>query len=197
MTKLTNPRPLWLNARGNLLDGGRIYAGVPNGDPEAAPIDLFWDADLTIPAEQPLRTSGGVIVNEATPAEVFMAETDYSLRVRDADGGVVTFIASVAESEPAFQPLDSDLSAIAALATTSFGRNLLTLAGAVNLRQAAGLVDVLALSGGMMAGNITRQGAGVHLYHVNAAYASGRVFGPEYTTDPTTQPGDIWFKPDA
>lgn len=39
-----------------------------------------------------------------------------------------------------YQPLDSDLSAIAALSTTSFGRALLTLANAAALQSAAGLV---------------------------------------------------------
>jgi hypothetical protein len=40
----------------------------------------------------------------------------------------------------AFQPLDSDLTAIAALSTTSFGRALLTLADAAALRSTAGVV---------------------------------------------------------
>lgn len=197
MTKLTNPRPLFLNARGDLLDQGYVYVGVANGDPEAQPINLFWDAERTIPASQPLRTLGGVIVNGGNPAFVFMTEADYSLRVRDADMGVVFYEPSVAVSGPQFQPLDTDLSAIAALVTTPFGRNLLTLASGAGLRQAAGIVEALPLTGGIVTGNITRQGAGVHLYHVNPSYTSGRVYGPEYTTDPTTQPGDLWFKPDA
>lgn len=41
--------------------------------------------------------------------------------------------------EGVYQPLDSDLSAIAALSTTTFGRALLTLAGAAELRAAAEL----------------------------------------------------------
>jgi hypothetical protein len=40
-----------------------------------------------------------------------------------------------------YQPLDSDLSAIAALATTVFGRNLLTLADSAALRSSVGLYD--------------------------------------------------------
>lgn len=44
------------------------------------------------------------------------------------------------------QPLDSDLTAIAALATTSFGRGLLTLAAAADLASAATAPYVLAAS---------------------------------------------------
>lgn len=197
MTKLTNPMPLFLNARGNLLDAGFIYVGVANGDPEAAPINLFWDAAMTIPAAQPLRTLGGYVVNEATPSFVFMAEEDYSLRVRDADGGVISYVPSIVASGSQFQPLDVDLTAIAALATTPYGRSLLTLVNAAGLRQVAGISDSLPLVGGTVSGNILRQSAGPHLYHVNPAYTSGRLYGPENVTDPTTQPGDIWFKADA
>lgn len=50
--------------------------------------------------------------------------------------------ASSALSNLGGQPLDSDLTAIAALATTSFGRALLTAADAAALRTAAGLATV-------------------------------------------------------
>lgn len=45
-----------------------------------------------------------------------------------------------AEGDAAYQPLDSDLTAIAALSTTSYGRALLALADAAALRTTAGLV---------------------------------------------------------
>jgi hypothetical protein len=50
-----------------------------------------------------------------------------------ADGAVAAAAAALAAS----QPLDSDLTAIAALATTSYGRSLLTLADAAALRSTA------------------------------------------------------------
>lgn len=49
-------------------------------------------------------------------------------------------IADLAALGTTFQPLDSDLTAIAALSTTSYGRALLALADAAALRTAAGLV---------------------------------------------------------
>lgn len=47
---------------------------------------------------------------------------------------------AAAAAQAASQPLDSDLTAIAALSTTSFGRSVLALADAAALRTAAGLV---------------------------------------------------------
>ncbi len=194
MTKLTNPRPLFLNARGNLLDGGFVYVGVANADPESNPIEVFWDAALTIPAAQPLRTMGGVIVNGAAPAFVFFEQEDFSYRVRDAEGDLVDYVPSLFSDLPAFQPLDSDLTAIAALTTTPFGRSLLTLANQAALKAATGIPDPLPIAGGVLSGNVTRQGAGGLAYSATGTYPTMRIFGPEHTTDPTTQPGDIWFK---
>jgi hypothetical protein len=198
MTKLANPVPLFLNANGTLIDAGKIYVGVANQDPELNPIAVFWDRERTKPALQPLRTLGGVVVNGYSPAFVYFAEEDYSLRIRDADDNEVIYIkSSTDEADVQYQPLDSDLTAIAALSTTAFGRALLTLANSAELKAATGIPDSLPLTGGILTGNVSRQSAGVHLYHVGTAMTSGRVFGPEYTTDPTTAVGDIWLKPNG
>jgi hypothetical protein len=198
MTKLTNPTPLWLDARGTLLDAGYIYVGVAQADPEDQPIQLYANAARTIPLAQPLRTLGGVVVNGATRTGVFMAEDDYSLRVRDADGNLISYEPSAVETQDEqYQPLDSDLTAIAALATTPYGRSLLTLANQAALKAATGIPDPLPAAGGTVTGNISRSGAGGHAYAAKPAYAAIRVFGPEDTTDPTSQPGDIWFKPNG
>lgn len=142
MTKLANPTPLFLDGRGALLDAGYIYIGDVNTDPEigANQLPLFWDIDMTIPAPQPLRTLGGVIVNGPNPSFVYFTSPDYSIVIRDADGNLVTSIASAMDSGGiGFQPLDSDLTAIAALATTAFGRNLLTLANQAALQSSVGV----------------------------------------------------------
>ena len=141
MTKLANPDPLFLDGRGALLDGGYIYIGTAGTDPEvvANQLPVFWDSGLTIAAAQPLRTLGGVVVNGTTVTSAFFSAADYSLKVRDADGNLVRYIASVNASVPSYQPLDSDLTAIAALATTAYGRNLLALANQAALQTAVGI----------------------------------------------------------
>ena len=196
---INNPFPYWLDLSGDLLDGGSIYVGVANADPEVSDITAYWDEALTIIAEQPLRTRGGRIVNgSGNPARVFVAEDDYSIRSRDFDGNQVDYVASTLIDATAFQPLDSDLTAIAALATTSYGRALLTLANQAALKAATGIPDPIPAIGGTVTGNITRSGAGVHLYHSNGALSSGRVFvTANGAADPTSLPGDIWLEEEA
>lgn len=142
MTKLANPVPLFLDGRGALLDAGFIYIGTSGNDPEvgANQLDLFWDKELTIPAAQPLRTLGGAIVRGYNFGFVYFAESDYSITIRDADSNLVDYVKSAFDlGGGSYQPLDSDLSAIAGLATTAFGRGLLALVNAAGLRTAAGL----------------------------------------------------------
>lgn len=195
MLKLGNPVPLFLDARGALLDAGHIYVGVADGDPETAPLDLFWNSDLTIPATQPLRTLGGMIINGVTPAAVFLAEDDYSMRVTDAFDTLVFYSPSVFTATDTFQPVNAGLTAISALSTTAYGRNLLTLANQAALVAATGIPTPLPAAGGTVAGNITRQGAGVHAYWYDPAMTGGRIFvTDEGAADPTSQPGDLWFE---
>lgn len=195
MIKLGNPVPIFLDATGGLADGGSIYVGTANADPQLSPITVYWDPALTIIAQQPLQTMGGLIVNGATPASVFTAATDYSMRMIDANDNLVFYSPSVFTNANAFQPIDADLSAIAALGTTPFGRSLLTLANMAALAQATGLPPALPLAGGTMLGNILRQGSGVHAYWSDPGMTGGRLFiTAASAADPTSQPGDVWFQ---
>lgn len=198
MTRLANPVPLFLDARGALLDAGYVYVGAANTDPEveANQLPAFWDKGLTVPALQPFRTLGGMIVNGANVGFVFFAAEDYSITVRDANGVLVSAVSSAADSSEeavAYQPLDSDLTAIVALATTAYGRSLLTLANQAALKSATGIPDSLPLTGGTMSGTILRAGAGAHAYAVNPAFTGFRLCGvdPVGTADATSQPGDF------
>jgi hypothetical protein len=143
MVKLVNPIPLFFDGRGGLIDGGYIYIGTSGTDPEvvANQIDVYWDKDHTIPAAQPLRTLGGAIVQGGNLGLVYFDAPDFSLTIRDADGNLVTYIDSAFDltAGVSYQPLDADLSAIAGLSTTLYGRGLLVLADAAALRTVAGL----------------------------------------------------------
>lgn len=192
MQKLGNPIPLFFDTRGLPMDGGYIYVGIVDGDPETDPIDLYWDVDGTIPAAQPLRTIGGLIVNGTVPAAVFFAEDDFSMRVKDANGVLVAYSPSVYTDASGFQPLNANLTAIAALATTAYGRALLELANQAALQAAVGYAP---FTGGTVTTNIVRQGAGTHWYWVDSSLTSGRVFETANgAPDPTSLPGDVWIE---
>lgn len=195
MQKLGNPVPFFVDAGGQPLTGGYIYVGVADEDPETDPISLFWDSGLTVPAAQPLRTIGGFIVNGTQPSSVFHDEDDYSMRVRDDNAVEVVYSPSVYTDTDSFQPASDTLTAIAALTTTSFGRNLLTLANSGALATATGIPTPLPAAGGTITGNIVRQGAGTHHYWTDSALTSGRVFlTANGAADPTSLPGDIWLE---
>jgi hypothetical protein len=119
------------------------------------------------------------------------------MTVKDIDGVLVQNIPSAADTGGVarfLQPLDADLTAIAALATTPYGRGLLILANQAALKSATGIPDPLAAVGGTVTGNILRGGAGAHIYHNTVGMNSGRVFlTAEGAADPTSLAGDIWL----
>lgn len=192
MTKLTNPTPLFLDASGALMDGGHIYVGVANADPQTSPINLFWDFAQTVAAEQPLRTIGGRIVNGTSPASVFFAAADFSMRVTDASNSLVDYSPTV-YSGVTYQPLDSDLTTIAAQANTPFGMALLTLANMAALKAATGIPDCIPTAGGTVTGNIVRSGAGAHFYGSDPAMTGAKIYPPLPigTANPATGPGSM------
>lgn len=196
MQRLLNPFPVFLDLVGALLDSGYIYVGTAGQDPEISPLTVYFDSGGTIPADQPLRTRGGYVVNGASPTGIFVNADDYSLRVRDADGNEVFFAASAAQFfGVSYQPLDSDLTTISGQTNTAFGLALLELANAAALKAAAGVVDGLPLGGGTVTGNILRSGAGPHVYHTDSTFTSGRIFvTANGAADPTSLPGDIWIE---
>lgn len=197
MQRLQNHRPLFIDGRGALVDAGYIYVGAAGTDPEieANQLDLFIDQALTTPIAQPLRTSGGMIVDGANPVFVYLAEADYSMTIRDANGQVVDYIPTSAVTTVAYQPLSDDLTAIDGQANTAYGLALLLLANQDALQAAVGLPDALPLAGGTVTGDITRQGAGVHPFFYDSTITGGRIFiTAAGAADPTSEPGDIWLQ---
>lgn len=152
MQKVRNPIPLFLDITGRLMDGGKIYIGVADGDPQTDPIDTFWDHALTVPATQPIRTVGGQIVNGVSPAAVFVAEDDFSIRILDQLDNLVDYSASNFDGIN-FQPLDADLTTISGQANTAYGLDLLTSAsptagaGITLTKDGSGVVTAIAVDG--------------------------------------------------
>lgn len=205
MQRLVNLTPLFLDARGALLDAGRIYIGTANADPELSPVPIYWDSALTQEAAQPLRTLGGVIMNGESPSSVYVDAEDYSQRVRDADGILIpaysfhsaaTVAGTVGGEEAPYQPASEALSALADNGTpTNFGLTLLLLANLAALKALVGNTGGLPLTGGTISGNLVRQGVGIHPYFADAAMTGGRIFITAVgAADPTSQPGDLWLQ---
>lgn len=75
------------------LDGGSIYIGQPQQNPETAPITAYWDAAGTQPALQPIKTVNGFIVHNGAIANLYTAG-EYSITVRNRRGELVCYAPS-------------------------------------------------------------------------------------------------------
>lgn len=137
--RVSNPLPVFPDKQGFPLDGGDLYIGTNGADPEASPITVYVDSALTMPIPQPISVIGGLASYNGDPVPLYVSPDTYSMRARDIDGAEVFYAATSSFSAVAYQPLDSDLTAIAALTTAAFGRSLLTQADAAAARLALGI----------------------------------------------------------
>lgn len=80
--------PIFTDIDGQPLEDGYIWIGVANLAPIVNPITVYWDAALTIPAAQPIRTRVGYPVNSGTPARLYV-NSNYSIQVQNKNGSVV------------------------------------------------------------------------------------------------------------
>lgn len=80
--------PIFTETDGLPLENGYIWIGAANLDPQGNPINVYWDAALTIPAGQPIRTLNGYPSRSGTPARLYV-NSDYSIRVQDSKGSLV------------------------------------------------------------------------------------------------------------
>jgi len=82
---IEQPYPIFTDADGDPLEAGYIWIGVANLNAITDPVAVYWDAALTQPAVQPIRTAGGYPVNAGTPARLYTASS-YSILVQDRNG---------------------------------------------------------------------------------------------------------------
>jgi hypothetical protein len=82
------PYPIITGADGQPLEDGYVWIGTANLNPITNPIAVYWDAALTQPAGQPVRTRGGYPVNAGTPARLYVG-SDYSVLVQNKNGSTV------------------------------------------------------------------------------------------------------------
>lgn len=80
--------PIFTDIDGQPLEAGYVWIGTANLDPQTNPINVYWDAALTLPAAQPIRTLAGYPANSGTPARLYV-NSDYSIRVMNKNGSTV------------------------------------------------------------------------------------------------------------
>ena len=80
--------PIFTETDGLPLENGYIWIGAANLDPQGNPITVYWDAALTIPAAQPIRTLNGYPSRNGTPGRLYV-NSDYSIRVQNSNGSLV------------------------------------------------------------------------------------------------------------
>jgi hypothetical protein len=74
--------PTFFDANGLALEAGYIYVGREGFDAQSNPVAVYWDRDLTIHAEQPVRTLAGYPSRDGSPAMIY-TEGGFSLTVRN------------------------------------------------------------------------------------------------------------------
>jgi hypothetical protein len=79
------PYPVVTDTDGQPLENGYIWIGTANLNPQTNPISIYWDAALTQPAAQPVRTLGGYPANAGNPGRLYAA-TNYSILVQNSRG---------------------------------------------------------------------------------------------------------------
>jgi hypothetical protein len=80
--------PIFTDIDGQPLEAGYVWIGTANLDPQTNPINVYWDADLTISAPQPIRTLAGYPSRSGTPARLYV-NSNYSIRVQNRNGSMV------------------------------------------------------------------------------------------------------------
>jgi hypothetical protein len=88
MSAIAPPYPPFSDRDGAPLEAGYIWIGVENLNAITDPVAVYWDAALTQPAAQPIRTQGGYPVNNGTPARLY-TQAAYSILVQDRNGVTV------------------------------------------------------------------------------------------------------------
>lgn len=76
--------PIFFDAAGQPLSNGSIYFGKLNSNPKITSnqVAVYWDGDFTQPAPQPIKTSGGAIHRNGTPANIYIKE-NFSIAIYD------------------------------------------------------------------------------------------------------------------
>lgn len=74
---------------GSPLDAGFLFFGEYGKDPELFPVEVFWDADFTVPAAQPIRTRNGYPVRNGSPTKVYLKTAQHSIVIKNRNSAFI------------------------------------------------------------------------------------------------------------
>ena len=80
-TNIKTPYILFNDLDGQPLENGKIYIGSAGLDPATNAITVYSDASLSTTVSQPISTTAGFPYVSGSPVRLYVAETDWSLRV--------------------------------------------------------------------------------------------------------------------
>lgn len=159
------PFPHFFDLEGNPLNGGSLFFGVANQNPETSQITVYWDAAGTQPAAQPISTLNGYPVRNGTPAIIY-ANSDYSMTVKDLRGSLIFYAASAVAASNA-----AALQATGGAALVGYdGGTVQDIADGAKLM--ASYTALRAYTGRATGVRITTQGISGHFYRDDADVTS-------------------------
>lgn len=85
---VTPPYETFIDIDGQPLEAGYIYVGVSGLNAQSNPVSVYWDPELTIPAQQPIRTKAGHPIYAGSAAK-FYTLGDYSIIIQNVRGSTV------------------------------------------------------------------------------------------------------------
>lgn len=131
MKQIQSPYPYFFDNAGLALDAGKIYIGTVNTNAETNQIAVYWDEAGTQPAAQPLRASGGYIVNGVTRSRVYVNADDFSMVIKDSKNQVVATCLSVESPATLKDELSDKTSALYGAGMIGHGATLNYAAGTI------------------------------------------------------------------
>ncbi len=159
---VSTPFPIFTDIDGQPLENGYIFIGIANLGPIGNPINVYWDAALTIPAAQPIRTLGGYPINNGTPARLYV-NSQYSIQVQNRNGSVVYSA-----------PFDTEFMSSANVSYTPAGTGAVATTVQAKLRES---VSVLDFGGAAGAGDNTAAMNAAAAY-LNTTFSGGVILIP-------------------
>lgn len=90
--QVTQNQNIFNDKDGMPLDGGFIYVGELNKNPETSPIAIYWDIALTQPASNPVPTMNGYPSRQGAISKIYTS-SPFSLTIRNKRGELIAYYA--------------------------------------------------------------------------------------------------------